>query len=58
MKPEDLKERTTNLAVSIIKLVDGLDKNTSISVFSKQMVRSSTSIGANYRAACGARYKA
>ncbi|RPI02582.1 MAG: four helix bundle protein [Ignavibacteriae bacterium] len=55
---EELKVRTKKFAVQVIKFVDGLKQSTSTLVLSKQIVRSSSSIGANYRAACGARSKA
>jgi four helix bundle protein len=58
MNSDELKERTKKFAIQIIKLVDGLKQSTSTLVLSKQIIRSATSIGANYRAACGARSKA
>jgi four helix bundle protein len=45
-------------ALRIIKLADGLKRSIATDVLSKQIIRSATSIGANYRAACGARSKA
>jgi four helix bundle protein len=58
MDPKELKERTKRFAVQIIKFIDGLKQSPSIIVLSKQIIRSATSIGANYRAACGARSNA
>jgi four helix bundle protein len=58
MNPEELKERTKKFAIQIIRFVDALKQSTSTNVLSKQIIRSATSIGANYRAACGARSKA
>jgi four helix bundle protein len=55
---EEMKERTKKFAVQVIKFVDGLEPLTTLNVLSKQIVRSATSIGANYRAACGARSRA
>ena len=55
---KESKERTKRFAIRVIKLVDGLRQSPSIIVLSKQIVRSATSIGANYRAACGARSSA
>ncbi len=48
-KPKiDLKKRAYLHAISIIKFIDGLDKNDlSAQVIAKQLLRSSTSIGAN-----------
>jgi four helix bundle protein len=36
----------------VIELVEGLPKNLTADVISRQLLRSATSIGANYRAAC------
>jgi four helix bundle protein len=58
MNSKELKERTKGFAVQIIKFVDGIKQTTSTFVLSKQIIRSATSIGANYRAACGARSNA
>jgi four helix bundle protein len=52
---EEIKKRTKNVALRIIKLVQTLDKNYTERVLGKQMLRSGTSIGANYRAACRAK---
>jgi len=57
MDSKVLRERTKRFTVQIIKYVDGLKRTTSTFVLSKQIVQSATSIGANYRAACGARSK-
>jgi four helix bundle protein len=46
------KERTKQLTVCVIQLVDELPKNHAADVISRQLLRSATSIGANYRAAC------
>jgi four helix bundle protein len=58
MNSEELKSRTKKLAIRIIHFVDKLQKNDSTTVISKQIIRSSTSVAANYRAACRARSKA
>ncbi len=58
MDAEELKQRTKYFALSIMKLIDSLPKTRSVDVVSKQLLRSSTSIGANYRAACRARSRA
>jgi len=47
--------RTKELALRIIKLVEALPKNSTASVIGTQLLRSATSVGANYRAACRAR---
>ena len=46
------KKRTKQLALRIIKVVDTLPKNRTADVIGRQLIRSGTSIGANYRAAC------
>ena len=51
----DLKDRTKQLALRIIRLVDALPRKRSAEVIGKQLLRSATSVGANYRAARMAR---
>ena len=55
MDKRDLKERTKRFALDIIKICNQFPKGTVFSVFSKQLIRCSSSIGANYRAACRAK---
>lgn len=55
MNEEDLKSRTKQYALRIIKLTQALPKNTAGWVISKQLIRSGTSVGANYRAVCRSR---
>lgn len=53
---EDLvKMRSQDLAVEIVKWYDQVKKTDSIRILGKQLVRSSTSVASNYRAACVAR---
>jgi four helix bundle protein len=49
------KERTKKLALRIMCLVETLPHTRSADVIARQVVRSATSIGANYRAACRAK---
>ncbi len=58
MKPSDLKERTREFAVRIMRLIDELPKKTSARAVAGQLVRCATSVGANYHIACRARSKA
>jgi four helix bundle protein len=51
----DLKDRTKRFSLSIIDLVETMDYSVSKKVVMNQLVRSATSVGANYRAACRAR---
>jgi four helix bundle protein len=46
------KRRTKQLAQHIIKAVEGSPKNRTADVIVRQLIRSGTSIGANYPAAC------
>lgn len=55
MKPEEFKERTKAFAVRVIMLVDSLPESRSTNVIANQLVRSGTSVGANYRAVCRAK---
>jgi four helix bundle protein len=54
-KPEDLRERTNNFALRTIHLFRTLPKSGEAQVIGKQLLRSGTSVAANYRAACRAR---
>src|SRR5205814_1318574 len=49
------KKRTRNVALRVIKLVDALPNSRAADVIGRQLLRSATSIGANYRAACRSR---
>ena len=48
---EDLKKRTKQFAVTIIRIVASLPKTMVAQVIGKQLLRSGTSVGANYREA-------
>ena len=47
--------RTKQFALRIIRLVQSLPKTQEANVIGKQLLRSGTSVAANYRAACRAR---
>lgn len=53
--PDILKKRTFDFALNVLKTVDGLNKSNANEVMGRQLIRSSTSVGANYRAACKAK---
>ncbi|MCB0118205.1 MAG: four helix bundle protein [Anaerolineales bacterium] len=55
MDEKTFKARTKKLAVNIINQVDKLPDTRSVNAIANQLVRSGTSIGANYRAACRAK---
>jgi len=57
MNKEELKARTKKYALRVIKLVEALPKTTTGRTIGNQLIRSGTSIGANYRAALRARSK-
>jgi four helix bundle protein len=58
-EPQDLKPRTKTFALRIIRMYSKLPKgNTVAQVLGKQVLRSGTSVGANYREASRARSKA
>ncbi len=55
MNEEQFKQRTRQLALRVIRLVDALPKTLTSQTIGKQILRSATSVGANYRAACRAK---
>jgi four helix bundle protein len=57
MNRDDLKRRTKEFALRIIKLVNALPNNPVGRVVGNQLLRAGTSVGANYRAACRAKSK-
>lgn len=57
-KPQDLKPRTKAFALRVIRMYCKLSKNDTVAqVLGKQVLRSGTSVGANYREASRARSK-
>lgn len=58
MLQQDLKQRTKEFALRVIKMVDSLPKWRSAEVLGRQLLRSGTSVAANYRAACRSRSSA
>jgi four helix bundle protein len=58
MKKEELKNRTKKFALMIIKLVDDLPNTKAGNTVGNQIIRSGTSVGANYRSVCRARSNA
>ena len=54
----DLKKRTKQFALRVIKLVESLPKTHAARIISDQLLRSSTSVPSNYRASCRARSNA
>jgi four helix bundle protein len=54
----DLRDRTKLFALSVVRAYAALPKSTEAQVLGKQVLRSGTSVGANYREACRSRSKA
>jgi four helix bundle protein len=52
MNEEEFKRRTKQLALRVIRLIETLPQTRTAEVVSKQLLRSATSVGANYRSAC------
>ena len=57
-KHQNLKTRTKQFALRIIKLVESLPTTLTARTIGHQLVRCGTSVAANYRAACRARSNA
>jgi four helix bundle protein len=55
MNQEEMKQRTKLFALGIIQLVESLPKKRTTEVLGRQLLRSGTSVGSNYRSACRAR---
>ena len=55
MKENDLKLRTMKFGICVIRLVESLPKTRTADILGRQLLRSATSVGANYRAACRAK---
>jgi four helix bundle protein len=58
MTKDDLKTRTKQFALRVLILVDALPNSKSGRAIDGQLVRSGTSVGSNYRAACRSRSRA
>ncbi|MCO5945312.1 four helix bundle protein [Mucilaginibacter flavidus] len=52
MDKVELKRRTQRFAIDVIKFVEELPAKRSLNVLSNQLLRCSSSVGANYRSAC------
>jgi four helix bundle protein len=56
--PEIMRVRTKEFALKVIRLTRTLPKTDEARVIGRQLLRSATSVGANYRAVCLARSRA
>jgi len=57
MQHQNLQIRTKRFALEIIKFCEGLPKDDTSKILGRQLLRSGTSVGANYRAACRSKSK-
>ncbi len=58
MTSDELKKRTKQFALRILKVVEAMPRSATGKILANQMGRSGTSVAANYRAACKARSRA
>ena len=58
MNDQEMKQRTKTFALRILDLADALPRTRSGNVIAGQIVRSGTSVAANYRALCRAKSRA
>ena len=58
MNEQEFKDRTKRLGIQIIRVLEELPRNRTTDALARQLLRSATSIGANYRAACRGRSSA
>jgi four helix bundle protein len=52
---EEFKRRTKAFAVRVVKMTEAMPQGRASNIIARQVLRSATSVGANYRAACRAR---
>ncbi len=57
MKHQNLQDRTRKFALSIIIFTEQLPRDEASKAIARQLLRSGTSVGANYRAVCRAKSK-
>lgn len=55
MTSSDLKDRTKKFSIDIARLCATIYSNPLLKSYANQLIRSSSSVGANYRAACRAK---
>lgn len=58
LHPAEVRERTKRFAIRIVRLFRCLPKSDDARTIGRQLLRSGTSVAANYRAVCRARSKA
>jgi four helix bundle protein len=55
MRGDDIRKRTKVFALRVIRLVESLPRGKTADVIGRQVLRSGTSMAANYRSACRAK---
>jgi four helix bundle protein len=55
MNELEFKQRTKDIALRVIRAVEALPASKTADVIGRQILRSATSVGANYRASCRAK---
>lgn len=55
MDQREFKKRTKAFAIKIVRIFESLPQNRAVIVLGRQLLRSGTSAGANYRSACRAK---
>jgi four helix bundle protein len=55
MSYEDLKMRTKQFALNVVRFYEALPKDDTSRILGRQLLRAGTSVGADYRAACRAK---
>ena len=58
MTTQELKQRTFEFGIPVVRAVEALQKSDSARELGRQLLRAGTSVGANYRAAARARSRA
>lgn len=58
MNNQDLKSRTKTFSLRVIRIIDQLPRTPAAAVLGRQLLRSATSVAANYRSACRAKSRA
>ena len=57
MTPDDMKQRTREFGLRIVRLVESLPSSRTANVIGGQLLRCGMSVGANYRASCRAKMR-
>jgi four helix bundle protein len=58
MTPEEMKKRTKLFALRVVRLASAFPRSRAGDVIGRQLIKSGTSVAANYRASCMARSRA